>query len=134
MRRALATALPVVLALTLAPGAAGRERRTHLPPAAGPPLGRSLTVDESEWALRASKRTVAAGAIRIRVYNRGEDDHNLVIVDSGGAAHVVALKPGADGTLTPRLRPGTYTLFCSLQAGTPESHEDRGMKFTLQAR
>jgi uncharacterized cupredoxin-like copper-binding protein len=77
---------------------------------------------------------VAAGVVKLRVYNRGEDDHDLVIVDAAGQAHVLALKPGGDGVLTPKLTPGRYRLFCSLQAGTPESHEDRGMWTTLDAR
>ena len=35
---------------------------------------------------------------------------------------------------TPSLAAGRYRLFCSLQAGTPESHEDRGMAFVLEVR
>jgi hypothetical protein len=58
----------------------------------------------------------------------------MVLVDGAGVAHVTTLKPGGDAVLTATLSPGRYRLFCSLQAGTPESHEDRGMKFTLQAR
>jgi uncharacterized cupredoxin-like copper-binding protein len=57
-----------------------------------------------------------------------------VIVDGDRVAHVVTLKPGEDGTLTPRLAAGRYHVFCSLQAGTPESHEARGMWFTLEVR
>jgi hypothetical protein len=132
MRRAVATAVLVLLAAV--PPAAGRQRRPHVPPPPSPPLARTLTVDELEWALRPSKRVVAAGPVRLRVYNRGEDDHDLVLVDADGIAHVLMLKPGADGVLTPRLAPGRYRLICSLQAGTPESHEDRGMAFTLEAR
>jgi hypothetical protein len=134
MRRAAAAAVLLAGALALAPAAAGRQRRPHLPPPPAPPLARTLTVDEFEWALRPSKRVVAAGPVRLRVYNRGEDDHNLVLVDAVGVAHVAALKPGDEAVMTPRLAPGRYRLICSLQAGTPESHEDRGMWFTLDAR
>jgi plastocyanin len=132
VRRAAAALL--LLAIAAAPAHAARRHRPYLPPPAAPPLGHSLTVDESEWAMRPSKRVVAAGTVRLRVYNRGEDDHNVVIVDGDGVAHVVALKPGEDGTLTPRLAAGRYHVFCSLQAGTPESHEARGMWFTLEVR
>ena len=77
---------------------------------------------------------VAAGAVRLRVYNRGQDDHNLVLVDGVGVAHVVALRASQDAVMTATLARGRYRLFCSLQAGTPESHEDRGMWFRLDAR
>lgn len=124
-------AAALLLLLVAVPAAAGRRRTLHLPT---PPLARSLTVDESEWALRPSKRVVAAGTVRIRVYNRGEDDHDLVVVDQHGVAHIAALEPGTQELLTPRLARGRYRLFCSLQAGTPESHEDRGMWFVLDVR
>jgi len=32
------------------------------------------------------------------------------------------------------LTPGRYKLFCSLQAGTPQSHELLGMRFVLTVR
>jgi hypothetical protein len=133
-RAVLGAVVLVVAAVAAAPADAGRRHRVTRPPAAAPPLARTLTVDESEWALRPSKRVVEAGEVKLHVYNRGEDDHNLVIVDAAGGAHVVLLKPGTDGVLTPRLAPGHYRIICSLQAGTPESHEDKGMWFTLDAR
>jgi uncharacterized cupredoxin-like copper-binding protein len=136
-RAAIGAAAVVVAAVAAAPVTAApptRRHRVSRPPAAAPPLARTLTVDESEWALRPSKRVVAAGEVKLHVYNRGEDDHNLVIVDGAGSAHVVLLKPGTDGVLTPRLAPGRYRIICSLQAGTPESHEGKGMWFTLDAR
>jgi hypothetical protein len=129
MSRTLAAA--VVVLLTAAPAAAGRRHRPHVPP---PVLPSALAVDELEWALRPSKRVVAAGPVRIRVYNRGQDDHDLVVVDEHGVGHSVALRPGDADSMTPRLVPGRYRFFCSLQAGTPESHEARGMAFTLDVR
>lgn len=131
MRKTAAAAVLLAVPLVAVPAAAARKRTLHRPL---PPLARSLAVDESEWALRPSKRVVAAGTVRIRVYNRGEDDHDLVVVDQHGAPHVIALKPGTQGLLTPRLAAGRYRLFCSLQAGTPESHEGRGMWFELDVR
>lgn len=133
MRRAAAILLlgTVASALTWSPAGAERRHRIRLPEAQ---LPRSLTVDESEWAVRPSKRLVAAGFVRIRVYNRGEDDHNLVLSERDGTPHVVSLKPKESGTITARLVPGTYTLVCSLFAGTPESHEALGMRATLRAR
>ena len=77
---------------------------------------------------------MAAGPVSIRVYNRGEDDHDLVIAGSSGDVQVATLKPGTDAVVVPDLAPGQYRIFCSLQAGTPESHEARGMWTTLDVR
>lgn len=133
MRRAAAILLLGTLASALGWSTAGAERRHRLKlPEAE--LPRSLTVDESEWALRPSKRLLAAGTVRVRVYNRGEDDHNLVLHERDGTPHVVSLKPKEDGTITARLAPGSYKLVCSLFAGTPDSHELKGMTTTIRVR
>ena len=127
----LAVTLAALAAFAPALAPAARRHRTVLPP---PELARSLSVDEFEFRLRASKTVVAAGPVRIRGYNRGEDDHNLVIVDRRGRVHHTDLKPGESAVLTPTLAPGRYKLFCSLQAGTPDSHELLGMRFVLTVR
>ena len=133
MRPAAAILALGVLAASLAPPAAdaGRRHRLHLPAAE---LPRALTVDESEWAMRPSKTVVAAGVVRIRAYNRGQDDHNVFFLAKDGTPHSVSLKPGEAGTITASLSPGAYTFVCSLFAGTPDSHEARGMRFTLTVR
>jgi hypothetical protein len=132
MRRAVATVALVVLGAGLASSAAdGRRHRLRLPAA---DLPHGLTVDESEWAMRPSKTLVAAGIVRLRVYNRGEDDHDVLVTERGGTQYRVPLKPGEAGTIDARLSPGTYRIICSLFAGTPDSHEDKGMAFTLRVR
>jgi plastocyanin len=120
-----------VIAVVSAPAAA-RRHRVHLPPA---DLPRALTVDEREWAVQPSKTLVGAGTITFKAYNRGQDDHNFVIVDAAGSvAGSASLIPGSTATVTVRLHPGTYILFCSLFGGTPESHYARGMHTTLTVR
>ncbi len=132
MRRAGAiTALAALSALLLVPAADGRRHRLRLPAA---DLPHALAVDESEWAMRPSKTVVAAGAVRLRVYNRGEDDHDIVVLERDGTVHRVPLKPGEAGTIDATLARGTYRIICSLFAGTPDSHEDKGMAFTLTVR
>jgi len=121
----------VLAAVLAAPSAQARRHRLLLP---GAELAHALTVDESEWTMRGSKTVVAAGVVRIRAYNRGEDDHNVMLFEQDGTPDVVSLKPGDAGTITAHLRPGTYKLFCSLFAGTPDSHEDKGMRLTLTVR
>ena len=53
---------------------------------------------------------------------------------SDGTPHIVSLRPAEAGTISVRLAPGTYTLVCNLFAGTPDSHEAKGMKTTLTVR
>ncbi|HEY5144600.1 MAG TPA: hypothetical protein VII98_13970 [Solirubrobacteraceae bacterium] len=129
--RAAILAVGVLAAVLAAPSAQARRHRLLLP---GAELAHALTVDESEWTMRGSKTVVAAGVVRIRAYNRGEDDHNVMLFEQDGTPDVVSLKPGDAGTITAHLRPGTYKLFCSLFAGTPDSHEDKGMRLTLTVR
>ena len=131
MRRLAATLALALLASLVATPAQGRRHRLRVP---GPQLAHALTVDAFEWTLRPSKTVVAAGVVRLRAYNRGEDDHNVLVVAADGSPSVVTLKPGEAGTLSARLAPGRYTIVCSLFAGTPDSHEARGMRFTLTAR
>ena len=130
---------PVLLALTAAAVATvlptqalARRHRIHLPPV---DLPHALTVDEKEWAVQPSKTLVGTGTVTINAYNRGQDNHNFVITDAAGnVAGKILLIPGQSATVTANLRPGTYRLFCSLYAGTPESHYARGMHTTITVR
>ena len=97
-------------------------------------LPSSLAVDESEYTLRPSQIVLAAGQVRINVYNRGMDDHDLTLVDGNGVTQQVPVKAGASGTLIVALKPGSYTLYCSLFAGTPQSHEALGMHNMIEVR
>ena len=133
MRRLAAILLLATLASVVGGSSAGAERR-HRIRLPEPQLPSGLTVDETEFTLRPSKTVVAAGTVRLRVYNRGEDDHNLVVHERDGTPHVVSLRPAEAGTISVRLEPGTYTLVCNLFEGTPDSHEAKGMKTTLTVR
>jgi plastocyanin len=128
----------LLLALAAAPGVAGsageRFHRLHVPPPPVEVLPQSLAVDEFEWGVRGTHLEVKAGLVRIHVYNRGMDDHDLTVVDASGVAQQVAVKPGESGTLVVALEPGSYRLYCSLFAGTPESHEALGMHKTIEVR
>jgi hypothetical protein len=133
-------ALPalLLLALAAAPGVAGsageRFHRLHVPPPPVEALPQSLAVDEFEWGMRGTHLEVKAGVVRIHVYNRGMDDHDLTLVDAHGQVHSVPLVSGEDAVLEADLGAGPVRLFCSLFAGTPDSHVDKGMVFDLTAR
>lgn len=65
----------------------------------------------------------------IEFVNHGQDEHNLNAVEEteGSVAGSLPNTPSSGHlSLTVNLRPGSYTLFCSL----PE-HEAKGMKATL---
>ena len=108
--------------------------RLHVPPPAAAVLPQSLAVDEFEWGMRGTHLEVAAGTLRIHVYNRGMDDHDLTLVDAHGQVHSVPLASGADAVLKVDVAAGPVQLYCSLFAGTPDSHEAKGMLFDLTAR
>ena len=130
--RIAAALLVSALVMAASAVAAPRHHRTKLPPPL--PLPTSLAVDEGEWLIVPSKRVVAAGEVTLRVYNRGEDDHDLSLADASGAVRQVALAPGESGTLQVTLTPGVWKLYCALFAGTPDSHEELGMAALLRAR
>ena len=110
-----------------------RRHRLHVPPPVAPVLPQSLAVDEFEWGMRGTHLQVAAGSLQIHVYNRGMDDHDLAVVDAHGVLHTVPLASGADAVLDVDVAAGPVKLFCSLFAGTPDSHEAKGMLFDLTA-
>jgi plastocyanin len=118
----------------VAPPPVARHHRLHVPPPPTPVLPSSLAVDEAEYTLRPSQIVVAAGQVKINVYNRGMDDHDLTVVDGNGATQQVGVKPGTSATLIVALKPGTYRLYCSLFEGTPESHDALGMHSTIDVR
>jgi plastocyanin len=105
-----------------------------VPPALAPALPSSLAGDENEYTLRPSQIVLAAGQVTFNVYNRGMDDHDLTLVDGSGATWQIPLDAGESGRLVVALEPGSYRLFCSLFAGTPESHDALGMHNVVQVR
>jgi hypothetical protein len=116
------------------PGSPAPPAPPPAPPSPPPPLPRSVAVDETEYAIQLSRPVVGAGEVTFNVYNRGEDDHDLAVVDANGALQVVDVPPRETRTLVAQLSPGTVKLYCSLFAGTPGSHEALGMSTTLDVR
>jgi hypothetical protein len=128
---AVVAALGVAAAATAAPALA-RRHATHLPP----PRYRSLAVDEREWSVQPSHAGVARGRVRITVYNRGMDDHDLAIAGPDGAVvGYVRVPAGTSATIRPRLaRAGRYRLYCTFFSGTPDAHGAKGMHATILVR
>ena len=120
--------------------AGGTGLRTHRLTMPTPPLPQSLTVDESEYQVVPSERVLAAGKVTMQVYDRGQDAHNLTVqgpitaTGSGTILGQVWLKSGDSTTLNIKLGPGRYKLYCSMFAGTPQSHEALGMHTLITVR
>jgi hypothetical protein len=86
-------------------------------------------VDLTEWDIRSSYRTLAAGRIEFNATNLGEDDHNLSVRGGGREYGRLDLAPGDAETLSLELTAGSYTLYCSLTG-----HEDAGMRTDISVR
>ncbi|HEX4436797.1 MAG TPA: cupredoxin domain-containing protein [Solirubrobacteraceae bacterium] len=93
-----------------------------------PPEVTHIQVTSVEYHYTLSKATVPAGKVAFDFVNNGQDEHNLNVLSGEGSLTGsfpdTVSKGVRDQTI--EMRPGTYTLFCSL----PE-HEAKGMKATL---
>ena len=81
-----------------------------------------------EFSYTLSRTTVPAGRVIFDFVNHGQDEHNLNVQPAEGpVAGSIANTPSRGmGEQQVILKPGTYTLFCSLS-----EHESKGMKATL---
>jgi len=87
-----------------------------------------VQVTAVEYSFTLSRTTVPAGKVMLELVNHGQDEHNLNVLGGEGQLAGSFENTPANGVrdLQVQLRPGSYTLFCSL----PE-HEQKGMKATL---
>src|ERR1700755_2824873 len=106
-------ALRAVLAAALVPlgagaGAAGGEARARARD------GR-LALVVREYAELPRKLEAPAGRVTFVLRNRGILDHDLAVKRGVHTlAHLAPVAPGGSGTVSVRLRPGTYLLTCTL--------------------
>lgn len=103
--------------------------------AAAPLLGaggpQRVQVTALEFEYRLSRLSLRQGPALIELVNYGEDEHDLVLRRVGGTKtwKLRKLLPGSRATLSVRLRPGTYRLWCAVA-----DHRKRGMRATLRVR
>ena len=81
-----------------------------------------------EYHFTLSRASVPAGPVVFQFVNHGQDEHNLHMTSFEGVSSDLFANTASGGVseLQVNLKPGAYTLFCSL----PE-HEQKGMKATL---
>jgi plastocyanin len=89
-----------------------------------------VTAEDSEaFHFTLSRPTVPAGKVIIEFVNHGQDEHNLNALEASEGSLAGSLPnavPNSHLSLTLNMRPGNYTLFCSLPG-----HEAKGMRATL---
>jgi len=73
---------------------------------------KTIAVQEKEWKVLPATTTVAHGVIAFDVKNVGKIQHDLAV--QGSASKTALISPGKSTTLTVTLKPGTYTLYCSV--------------------
>jgi len=98
-------------------------------PSEGPAHVEVTAEDSEAFRFVLSRATVPAGKVIIEFINHGQDEHNLHAVEASEnveAGSIPNTQPNGHPSLTLDLRPGSYTLFCSLPG-----HEAKGMKATL---
>jgi uncharacterized cupredoxin-like copper-binding protein len=84
-----------------------------------------VQIVEKEYSLTLSRLRVHTGQAIVQVLNFGMDNHDLVVQGNAKGSKAIRFKqlsPGDHATLTIKLPPGRYTLWCSLPG-----HRARGM-------
>jgi plastocyanin len=112
-RATTAAAAAIALAATLLPAGAQASDPAR------------VQVVEKEYSLTLSRLRVHSGRAIVQVLNFGMDGHDLVLQGNARGSKAVRfaqLSPGGRATLTVKLAPGRYTLWCSLPG-----HRARGM-------
>jgi hypothetical protein len=90
-----------------------------------------LGVQASEYHLVLSRASVKAGPALIELQNFGQDPHDLRLRRVGGKRTyaIVLTDPGKRQTISLRLLPGRYRLWCSVL-----NHAQLGMQAVLRVR
>jgi plastocyanin len=93
----------------------------------GTPLG-TISLSEKEFAITpAATRLARPGVYRVRVANRGQITHALVVAGNGVDATTGDIAPGGAATLEIDLaRAGRYELYCPI-----DGHRSKGMEATI---
>lgn len=90
----------------------------------------AFVINLSEWKVDSPMDTLPAGKYTFRVENSGTMPHALEIEGNGKEYETGDVKPGTASELTVDLAPGTYELYCPVEAKGME-HDKRGMTRTL---
>jgi len=97
--------------------------------AAASPAPARVQVSATEFAFALSRTKIKAGPAIVQLANFGEDEHDLRMRRAGGTRTyaIRGVLPGEATNLRATLRPGRFTLWCSIA-----DHRKRGMEATLR--
>jgi plastocyanin len=105
---------------------AGKPATSNKPIAA---KGGTLTIDAIDGtAFQSTAATAPAGQLTVKMPNKSDIQHDIVLKGVAGAEGKVVPKGGVS-TFSVNLKPGKYTFFCSVPG-----HEQAGMKGTLTVK
>jgi len=120
-------------------GASRDDSSASAPPAVSPTTPGSSRTDSThvqvvmkEWSMEVSRDTVLAGTVIFDFVNSGTEDHELEVEMGDKEWEAGEVGPGARGSMTTTLTPGTWVVYCpgsSPSAGG--AHKARGQQRTL---
>jgi plastocyanin len=119
---------PAPVATTIVP-APEEVQAPSQPAPSEPPSVPHVQVSAVEYSFSLSRTTVPAGKVVLEFVNDGQDEHNLNVgapEEGSPIGSFPSMPSKAVADLQLEMRPGAYTLFCSLP-----THESKGMKATL---
>jgi plastocyanin len=92
--------------------------------------GGTVALRESDFRIVPQRVRVRPGQVTFAVTNDSHLPHNWQLRGRGGVrGRIETLKPGDTGTVTVRLRRGTYRMYCGIG-----HHEELGEYGTVSAR
>ena len=96
-----------------------------------PPPPARMLVNAADFLFSGSRKAGPSGRWRLQLRNNGQDEHDLRIRRADGKVigQIGIVNPNGLGTITVRLKPGTYRLFCGVA-----DHEALGMSLRLIVR
>ena len=83
-----------------------------------------VSVRLTEWKVELSQGTIAPGTVRFAITNAGSIPHAFEVGGQGVEKQTAIIQPGASGTLTLDLKPGSYEVYCPVG---DDSHKKLGM-------
>ena len=85
------------------------------PAGSGATTTTAVGVSEREWSISLGRVKAPHGRITFYVHNYGQDDHDVTIRRHGVQyGHTGRIQSGGQVTLTVRLKPGVYSVFCGI--------------------
>ncbi len=124
---------PTAPAATTSTPAAAPKATTGTPPPPSSPAGRQITTTlqlaaNPEGNLSYNTKTLSAkpGTVTITMTNASPVEHNVTIASGSTVIGATPTFTGGARTLSLKLKPGTYTFYCSVPG-----HRQAGMEGTL---